>query len=143
MIEIDITMGIHILNIFFLIVIMNIVLYKPIRTVLTERKNKIIELSRNIETLNKNAGMRLEEFDRKLTEARKNAKTALETARAEAQGSGNEILATIRQEAETAKAAQLQEIRSQFAAAGTELKSQVENFANEMASKILGRAIQQ
>lgn len=141
MIEIDITMVIQIINIVILIVIMNIVLYKPVRTVLAERAQKIASLGNDIKTFDRNAQLRQEEIDRKLAEARVKAKQEQETARSEAQKAGADIVAEIRKEATAAKDEQLAEIRKHVTAAREELKGQVDVFAAEMAGKILGRSI--
>ena len=128
MIDIDITMPIQIMNILFLIVVMNIVLYRPVRKILEERKSKITTLNKDIETFNKNAKLRLEDFDQKLSEARTKAKAEFEGLRSEAQESGNEVLANVRKEAEATKADQFKELKAQFTAAQTELKGQVDTF---------------
>lgn len=141
MIDIDVTMPIQILNILFLIVVMNIVLYRPVRKILEERQNKITTLNKDIETFNKNAKLRLEDFDRKLSETRAKAKAEFEGLRSEAQASGSEVIAKVRKEAEDTKAGQFKELDAQFAAAQAELKGQIDTFANEMASKVLGRAL--
>lgn len=141
MIDIDITMPIQILNILFLIVVMNIVLYRPVRKILDERQNKITTLSKDIETFDKNAKLRLEDFEQKLSEARSKAKAQFEGLRSEAQASGNEVIGNVRKEAEATKAEQFKELDAQFAAAQTELKGQIDTFAGEMASKVLGRAL--
>jgi len=63
MITIDLTMPIQIANMLILIVIMNIVLYRPIRTILAEREKRISGLEKDVDEFNKNAKLRLEEFD--------------------------------------------------------------------------------
>lgn len=141
MIDIDITMPIQIANILLLIVIMNAVLYRPIRTILEQREKRLAELETDIATFNKNAALRLEEFDRKLNEARKKAKTGLEEVRQAAQAHGNEAMAASRKEADAAKAEQLTAIKTEFARASAELKGQVNGFAVAMAEKVLGRAL--
>ncbi|MBU0728124.1 MAG: ATP synthase F0 subunit B [Proteobacteria bacterium] len=141
MIDIDITMPIQIANILFLIVIMNIVLYKPIRTILEERDKKIAGLSNDVSTFNKNAELRIEEFEIKLNEARIKAKAELDAARGTAQATSAEKVAGIRKASDTAKAEQMAQIQTQFAGAQQELKGQVKGFANEMASKVLGRTV--
>lgn len=141
MITIDLTMPIQIANIIILIVIMNIVLYKPIRTILTEREKRISGLEKDVDEFNKNAKLRLEEFDAKLNGARSRAKTELDSVRGEAQAAGAEKLAEIRKGADAKKAESLAQIQDQFAKAGEELKGQVEGFASEMAAKIIGRAL--
>jgi len=141
MITIDLTMPIQIANMLILIVIMNIVLYRPIRTILAEREKRICGLEKDVDEFNKNAKLRLEEFDAKLNDARSRAKIELDGARGEAQGAGAAKLAEIRKEADGKKAESLAQIQAQVTTAGDELKGQVAGFATEMAAKVLGRAL--
>ena len=122
MITIDITVIIQIINILILIVVMNAVLYKPVRTVLAKRKEKLSELGNAIDTFKKNAELRKEEINRKLNDARIKAKEEIEEATAN-------------------KTDQLNEIKKQFTDAQQQLSGQIESFASEMAAKILGRSI--
>ena len=141
MITIDLTMPIQIANILILIVIMNAVLYKPIRTILEERQKKVTAFDKDIDTFNKNATLRLEEFDQKIRDARSKAKAEMEGVRSAANAESNEKLTQVRKEVDAAKADQLSQIEKQFASAQQELQGQVDGFANEMAGKILGRAL--
>jgi F-type H+-transporting ATPase subunit b len=141
MITIDWTMPIQIVNMLLLIAILNAVLYKPIRSILAERKKKIAGLGGDVENLQKNAALRLEEFDQKIKDARVKAKGEFDAARAEATNASNEKLAEVRKKVDAEKANQLADLEKQFATAQTELKGQVEGFAGEMASKVLGRAL--
>lgn len=141
MITIDITVLIQIINILILIVVLNAVLYKPVRTVLAKRKEKLGELVNSIENFKKNAELRREEISRKLNEARSKAKEEIEKARAAAQTSTAESLAQVRQEALANKTAQLDEIKKQFTDAQQQLSGQIDSFASDMAAKILGRSI--
>jgi len=141
MITIDITVIIQIINILILIIVMNAVLYKPVRTVLAKRKEKIAELSDSIETFKKNAELRKEEISRKLNDARSRAKEEIDKAKGAAQESTAESLAQVRQETMAAKTDQLNEIQKQFADAQQQLSGQIDSFASEMAAKILGRSI--
>jgi F-type H+-transporting ATPase subunit b len=141
MITVDITMPIHILNILFLIVVLNAVLYRPVRRILAERQQKIADLNNDVDTFNKNAQLRAEQFDQKFREARRKAKAEFDTARNEAQAAGAEKLQQIRTESDKAKAAQLSTVASEVKAAEQALKGQVGSFATEMAGKVLGRAL--
>jgi F-type H+-transporting ATPase subunit b len=141
MITVDITMPIHILNILFLIVVLNAVLYRPVRRILAERKQKIADLNNDVDTFNKNAKLRGEQFDQKFREARRKAKAEFDAARNEAQAAGAETMQQIKTESDKAKAAQLSTIASEVKAAEQTLKGQVESFATEMAGKVLGRAL--
>lgn len=141
MITIDLTMPIQIVNMLLLIVILNAILYKPIRNILAERQKKIAGLDANIENFTKNATLRLDEFDQKLKDARIKAKSEYEAARNAALAESNEKLAGVRKEVDAEKAGQLAEIEKQFAGAQTELKGQLDGFAAEMAAKVMGRAL--
>jgi len=141
MITVDITMPIHILNILFLIVVLNAVLYRPVRRILAERKQKITDLNTDVDTFNKNAKLRAEQFDQKFRDARRKAKAEFDAARNEAQAAGTEKLQQIKSESDKAKAAQLGTVASEVKAAEQALKAQVESFATDMAGKVLGRAL--
>ena len=141
MITIDTTMVIQIINILILIVVMNAVLYKPVRTILAKRKESLAELSNEIDTFKKNAELRQEEINRKLGDARNRAKEELEKAKGAAQAASAETLAATRQETTAEKNVQLQEIQKQFVDAQQQLKGQVDSFASDMATKILGRVV--
>lgn len=141
MIEIDLTMPFQIAFILIMIVIMNIVLYKPIRSILAERDKRITGLEKDVEEFHKNAKLRLEEFDDKLNGARSRAKTELDRVRAETQAVGNEKVAEIRKEVEAHKASNQSLIQAEFARASQELQAQVGGFATEIAAKIIGRAV--
>lgn len=141
MIEIDLTMPFQIAFILIMIVIMNIVLYKPIRSILAEREKKVSGLEKDVEEFHKNARLRLEEFEEKLNGARSRAKSELDRVRAETQAVGNEKVAEIRKEVEAHKAANQSLIQAEFTRASQELQAQVDGFAKEIAGKIIGRAV--
>ncbi len=141
MITIDLTMPLHIINMLLLIVIMNAVLYRPIRSILLERDKKLSGLAKDIEDFEKNSNLRLEEFNRKLAEARTKGKAEFEAVKSAATSASGEQLAAIRKEADAAKSAQLSTIQGQISTAQQTLKGQLAGFAADMATKILGRAV--
>ena len=141
MITIDLTMFIHLGNMLFLIVVLNTVLYRPVRKILAERKAKIADLGNEIETFQANAKSRSEEFDQKFRDARRNAKSEFDSARNEAQEAGAAKLKQIKEESDKVKADQLGKVVADIKAAEQSLKGQVESFATDMAGKVLGRAL--
>lgn len=141
MITIDLTMLIQIANMLLLIVVLNAVLYKPIRTIIEERQKKIGGLDEGIDQFKKNAALRLDEFAQKMKDARIRAKKEYETARNAALAESAEKLVGIRKEVDAQKSGQLADIEKQFASAQAELQGQISGFANEMAGKVLGRAL--
>jgi F-type H+-transporting ATPase subunit b len=141
MITVDLTMPLHILNILILIAVMNAVLYRPVRGILRKRKEEIATMENDIVNFEKNAKLRVEEFDQKLNEARSKAKEQFDGVKKEAQDVSNAKVAEIRKASDAQKAEELGKIKEQFVSADTALKAELDGFASAMASKILGRAV--
>ena len=141
MITTDITLLIQVVNMIVLMFLLNGVLYKPIRKIIQERSEKLRGMQGEISDFEKNANLRQEEVDAKMAKASGKAKRALDSARADAQAAGDEKLSAIKAEAESGKESKLAEIRTQIEDARTSLQSNIDGFASEMASKILGRGL--
>ncbi len=141
MITLDISLFITVVDTLILIVLLNIILYKPIRRILSERHAKIKGLNDEIEKFYENARMRKEELDRKFVESRSRAKEEFESAKRQAQAEEAEMLEKVRQEADDHKAENLKKVQADVSAAEKTLREQIDSFAQEMAGKILGRAI--
>ncbi|PID72548.1 MAG: hypothetical protein CSB34_01700 [Desulfobulbus propionicus] len=142
MITIDLTMVIHIINMIVLMYVLNEILYKPVLGILEKRKQTMDAMQHEVTQLEQRAKNRQQDLERKMREASAKAKKALDEARAGAQAAGNEKLAAIRQESVEEKEKQLAEIRNQVQAARDNLQSKTEEFAKDMAGKILGRSLE-
>ncbi len=141
MVTIDITMVIQMINMVVLMFLLNGILYKPIKKILKERSEKMQGMQTDVAKFEENARLRQEEVDAKMSKASGKAKAALDSARAEAQAAGDEKMASIKAEVEEFKEKQLADINTQIDSAQQELKTNLDGFAKDMASKILGRAI--
>ncbi|PHR24624.1 MAG: hypothetical protein COA36_15150 [Desulfotalea sp.] len=141
MITTDITLVIQIVNMAVLMFILNRVLYLPVKNILRERSEKLRGMQDDISTFEKNAKLQQEEVDAKMAQASGKAKAALDAARAEAQAAGGEKLAAIKAKAEAAKDEKLATLKADIENARTSLQKGLDGFANEMASKILGRSL--
>jgi F-type H+-transporting ATPase subunit b len=128
-------------NLILLVILLNIVLYRPIRQILKQRQAKIDGLEHNIESASDTltekettyaAGIRearkkgMLEKDALIQAAGEEEKQLLDKINADAQAELNVVKAKVAQEAEAAKAA---------------LLAEVDTFANEIGKKILGRAV--
>jgi len=141
MITMDITLVIQMVNIIVLMFILNAVLYKPVLGILRERSTMMKGTQEEIDKFEKNASLRQEEVDKKLSQASGKAKAALDSARAEAAAAGSDKLSAIKAEAEAGKEKELAELRSQVDTAGKNLQESLDGFASDMAGKILGRSL--
>ncbi|MDB4516331.1 ATP synthase F0 subunit B [Crocinitomicaceae bacterium] len=141
MVTVDITMVIQMINMVVLMFLLNGVLYKPVKKILKERSEKMQGMQNDVAKFEENARLRQEEVDAKMSKASGKAKAALDAARAEAQAAGDEKMASIKAEVDQFKEKQLADINTQIDTAQTELKANLDGFATDMASKILGRAL--
>ena len=141
MVTIDKTLLFQMINIIILMFLLNGVLYKPIKNILKERAKKMLGMQSDVAKFEKNAQLRQEEVDAKMAKASGKAKAALDAARADAQAVGDEKMASIKAEVDVFKNTQLAEINTQISQARAGLKANLEGFATDMASKILGRAL--
>lgn len=141
MITMDITLFIQIVNMIILMFLLNGVLYKPVKKILKERAERQQGMQGEIAKFEKNARLRQQEVDEKMAKASGKAKAALDSTRAEAQAAGDQRLGAIKAEAEEGKNRQLAEIKAQIDSARAGLQANLDGFANDMASKILGRSL--
>ena len=141
MVSIDGSLVIQIINFLFLIFALNLLVYKPIRKVLLQRKEKVSGLEEGAEALEANAREKDEAFTEGIRKARaqglKEKETLLQTAAEEEKAIVGEI---------TKKAqAELAGVRAKIAADAekvrTDLLKQVDEFAATIGQKILGRTI--
>ena len=141
MVNIDFSVIFQIVNFLILIWVLNIVLYKPIRGILTQRKEKISGLEKGIETLSSDASEKDDAFAAGIRKARveglKEKEALLQTAADEEK----EIVGKITEKAQ----ADLAEVRAKVAEDAEKVKAalleQVDEYAKFIGEKILGRAI--
>jgi len=141
MVEVDLSVIVQIVNFIFLIFALNIVLYKPIRNILIQRKQKITGLEQGVETLNSDAKEKDEAFASGIKAARakglKEKEALLEIAAEEEK----RIIDRITQKAQ----AELTDIREKIAmdaeVVRKTLLDQVDDYATTIGQKILGRAV--
>ncbi len=141
MVTIDKTLLLQIINMIVLMVLLNRVLYKPVRQILKERAGKLQGMRDDVQDFEQRAAARQKEVDAKMAEASGKAKAALDTARDEAQKAGDSRLKAIKDEMEAMKEKQLAELKSEVDTARGGLEAQVGEFATAMAGKILGRSL--
>ncbi len=137
----DESLFIQIVNFLFLIWALNVILYRPIRNILIQRKEKFASLEKNIEILNRDSQEKEDAFADGIRDARVRGfqeKDALTQAAADEE---REIIEKINQKAQ----AELAEVREKIAkdaeAARAALQKEIDVFANAIGEKILGRGI--
>lgn len=140
MVDINLSLFIQMANFLVLLVLLNYVLYRPIRAMLRQRREKVDGLLASSETaLQKN-----EEADAELTQGRMEVNSqGLELKNGlkdEGLNQEKEILAGIHQEMEAEAARMAEQIKDQLGQARESLLARVESFSSQAAQKILGRS---
>ncbi|WP_027359707.1 ATP synthase F0 subunit B [Desulforegula conservatrix] len=140
-IGLDISALMQIANFLCLILILDFVLYKPIRGILRQRKDKFEGLKGDIGTL---AG-EVEEKDAAFREAVKDARAKGMQAKdgiiGEAAAEEKRIVEEINKKAQADLAVVKAKISADAESARASLKKEVEAFAYAICEKILGRAV--
>lgn len=140
-IGVDGSLGIQILNFVVLIVVLNAVLYKPIRGILGKRKDTVDDLESAVSRMQAEGKACLESVRAGIREARtsgvKEKNALVESVSAEEKRRIAEIQDSVQKDLEAFR----MRIASEAEEARKTLAAQVDVFASAIAEKILGRAI--
>ncbi len=132
---------IQLANFIAIIFILNFVLYKPIRGIISQRREKISGLEQNIENSRQETENKDEAFTLGIKEARILGMKEKETLMTEASDKEKEIIQQINDKAKI----NLEEIRNKIARdtdeAKAALQNEIDTFAASITEKILGRAV--
>jgi len=136
----DSSVIIQVVNFLFLIWVMNIILYKPIRKIIAERKDKVRGLEGSIDNLNQDALEKDKAYDAGIKDARAKGLSEKEVQVQAASEEEKKLVEEITSRAQ----ANLIEIREKITKDTEEvrasLQKDVDSFAEEIGQKILGRA---
>jgi len=140
MVDINASLFIQMANFLVLLVLLNYVLYRPIRAMLRKRQDKINGLLATAET----ARQKHEEADGELAQGRREVNSqGLELKNGlkdEGLRQERDLLAGIHQEVEAESARMAEQIKEQLGQARENLLARVESFSLQAARKILGRS---
>jgi len=141
MISVDSSLFVQIGNFLLLIWVLNLILYRPIRRILLERKEKVAGLEKSIDTFSKDAAEKDGKYQDGIRSARdlgiKEKQNLVHSAQAEEKA----IIARINEKAQADLAKMKEKVAKEAEAVRKELLQQVDMFANEIGKKILGRAV--
>lgn len=130
------------LGIFLAVVFsLNQFVFKPVLKILKLRRLRTEGDRKKIEEVAQKTQNLIKEYEAKMQEAKKEAFQIKEALRKE----GHEQSLNIVQEARQASTAQIEKIKKEIAAAGSQataqLESQAENLSRQIAEKVLGRPL--
>ncbi|MBF0112111.1 MAG: ATP synthase F0 subunit B [Desulfamplus sp.] len=140
MVSVDGSLFIQIINFLFLLYALNLVLFKPVRKILLERKEKMQSLEKGVQTLSEKAVEKDNAYKEGLKRARSEGLKQKETFVEEASQEEKEILERINKKAQVNLAAIRSQVAEETEKARLALEKEVDAFAKAIGEKILGRA---
>jgi len=141
MLKIDLTLLIQVINMIVLMILLNRVLYQPVRRILRKRAEHLHSLETEISRFDKDARDRQDAVNTQMAQAAIQAKATIDRGRSEAQADASQRLDVQKKAAQAEKEKQTVVIREQMLAAKQTLEADLQGFATQMASKILGRSL--
>lgn len=141
MVSVDGSVFIQIVNFLFLIWVLNLVLYRPIRNVIRQRKEKEDGLKQHIDALADEAREKDEAFASGIREARARGLKRKEALMVEAAEEEKRIIAEINEKAQAELGAVREKLAAEVGGVRAQLEKELDAFADAIGQKILGRAV--
>ena len=141
MIDIDWTLFVQILNFLALVFLLNIVLFRPIRKILQARQARLSALEGDIGQLADTRQGVLGEVDEQLLAARKEGLGLRESLRQEGSQAEASLLEQVKKEVDAQWTKVEAKIKKDVGKAREALSAQAQDFAQALATKILGRKL--
>ena len=136
----DISAVYQMVNFLILLFLLNLVLYKPIRNVILERKAKVDTLTTGVEKASTDLDKQKDDYKEGLRQARGEGLKQKEVFIEEASAQEKEIITRINQKAQANFAQIKAQVAEETEQARKALEAEVEVYAKAIGEKILGRA---
>ncbi len=141
MISVDGSFFIQIVNFIFLIWVMNLILYKPIRKALLKREEKIRILEQSISDSNAKTSEIEDAFNNGLKEARAKGLKEKQKLIQAAEAEERELVENINKKAQAELLKSREKIAKDTESVRKSLQKELDMFVNAIGQKILGRAV--
>lgn len=138
----DYTLFIQIIAFLALIFILNVLLYKPILSIIDRRKKHIEELENEVILFNQSVDKKAAEYEEKLKLAKANAAELKKGIIKEGADQAKVIVDSVRNEIPVMMQEFQQKLDKEIQAARETLDSQSRRLSLEIAEKVMGRSVQ-
>jgi F-type H+-transporting ATPase subunit b len=142
MLDINSTLFIQIGNFLLLLLLLNFLLFRPIRRILVQRREEVTSLENMISDFDNRAEQKEKGIEEGMANARKDGFQEKESLRGQGQAEEQEVLQKASSSAEDKIGKAREELESKIADVRKVLEDQTASFSRELAEKILGRSIQ-
>ena len=141
MLNIDGTLLLQIVNFLVLLFILNLILFRPIRKILSQREEEMSSRQKTIDDFQDQAEKNEKGIEEGVVQARKEGYAEKEAFKSQGLEQEKEILEEAGAGVEQKLSAAKKEIETKIAVAREALEGQIASFSDELAQKILGRSI--
>jgi F-type H+-transporting ATPase subunit b len=140
MIELNVTFFIQLVNFLIVLLLLNIILYKPIRGMLNKRAEIMSDKVSEVEKFSASAQDKMKAYESELDKARARAQEIRTDLKGEGYAKESEIVDSASGEAMSMVKAAREKISKEKDAAVSSLRKEVEKFAEKATEKILTKA---
>ena len=139
MLNIDYSLFIQMASFIFLVILLNIILYRPIRRILIRRKNEISSIEEITQDLKHKAGNYLKEYEDNLSDSNKKGFKEREDLMNKGMEEEKEMLRQTYSSVEERIHNARMEMQDRISNARQSLQTELESYSQDLAEKILGR----
>ena len=137
MLDLNITMLIQLANFLITLFVLNLLLIKPIRQIIRERKAMMADLSDAAQSFEEKAQGSLDNYEAELTKARQDATATREGGRAAGQKEQQALVEEAQKTAQGILGEARQRLNAEAKASLDELRSKVGNLSQQLAQRVL------
>lgn len=137
----DMSTVVQVVNFILLVILLNVVLYKPIRRIVAQRKEKIEGLEEVIKSSESGVKDKEDEFNTGIRAARSKGVAVKDALVEEASLEEKKILGELNEKAQANLASVRETIAKDVEGVRKTLQKEVDAFAGAISEKILGRAL--
>jgi len=141
MIDINVSLLIQLANFIVLMIILNFILFRPIRQTMQEREQGISSAFGDAKIAQERMQKLLDQYNDSLAEAKQKSVATYNTIYQQGLDAQRDLISAERSKAGEALDKARAEIVSASEAARTDLKKEAERLSQEITSKLLGRAV--
>ena len=137
MLDLNITMLFQLANFLITLFVLNLLLIRPIRKIIRDRKALMDNLSGEAESFETKAKDRLENYEAELTKARQDATVARESGRQAGQKEQQALVEAAQKEAQGILGEARKKLNAEAESSLAELRSQIGKLSQQLATPVL------
>ncbi|MCK4534156.1 MAG: ATP synthase F0 subunit B [Syntrophobacterales bacterium] len=141
MVELNYTVWIQMANFLLLILLLNVLLYKPVLKIIEKRNKKIEESNEEVRSLDETIERKMARYEEKIRQARTEAAAQRDEIEKEGTEQGEVITGKVRNEISKKMEDFKADLQKEAGEARGVLRDQTRAIAGEISEKVLGRGI--